>query len=85
MNTLKPNFAKKEDNGVDLLRKSSKIFLIVSQIAGIIGAFAGIMDFDSSGITVIAVAVLIFVAGYLVRGFALCIATIAENSEKYKE
>ncbi|WP_291585910.1 hypothetical protein [Bacteroides sp.] len=85
MNTLKPNFAKKEDNGVDLLRKSSKIFLIVSQIAGIIGAFAGIMDFDSSGITVIAVAVLIFVAGYLVRGFALCIATIAENSEKHKE
>ncbi|MDD3040291.1 hypothetical protein [Bacteroides sp.] len=85
MNTLKPNFATKEDNGVDLLRKSSKIFLIVSQIAGIIGAFAGIMDFDSSGITVIAVAVLIFVAGYLVRGFALCIATIAENSEKHKE
>lgn len=82
---LKPNFATKEDNGVDLLRKSSKIFLIVSQIAGIIGTFAGIMDFDSSGITVIAVAVLIFVAGYLVRGFALCIATIAENSEKHKE
>lgn len=82
---LKPNFTPKEDNGVDLLRKSSKIFLIVSQIAGIIGAFAGIMDFDSSGIPVIAVAVLIFVAGYLVRGFALCIATIAENSEKHKE
>lgn len=42
---LKPNFTPKEDNGVNLLRKSSKIFLIVSQIAGIIGAFAGIMDF----------------------------------------
>ncbi|EEF92336.1 MULTISPECIES: hypothetical protein [Bacteroides] len=85
MNTLKPNFATKEDNGVNLLRKSSKIFLIVSQIAGIIGAFAGIMDFDSLGIPVIAIAILIFVAGYLVRGFALCIATIAENSEKHKE
>lgn len=85
MNTLKPNFATKEDNGVNLLRKSSKIFLIVSQIAGIIGAFAGIMYFDSLGIPVIAIAILIFVAGYLVRGFALCIATIAENSEKHKE
>lgn len=85
MNTLKPNFATKEDNGVNLLRKSSKIFLIVSQIAGIIGTFAGIMDFDSLGIPVIAIAILIFVAGYLVRGFALCIATIAENSEKHKE
>ena len=85
MNTLKPNFATKEDNGVNLLRKSSKIFLIVSQRAGIIGTFAGIMDFDSLGIPVIAIAILIFVAGYLVRGFALCIATIAENSEKHKE
>ena len=85
MNTLKPNFATKEDNGVNLLRKSSKIFLIVSQIAGIIGTFAGIMDFDSLGIPVIAIAILIFVAGYLVRGFALCIATFAENSEKHKE
>ena len=85
MNTLKPNFATKEDNGVNLLRKYSKIFLIVSQIAGIIGTFAGIMDFDSLGIPVIAIAILIFVAGYLVRGFALCIATIAENSEKHKE
>ena len=85
MNTLKPNFATKEDNGVNLLRKSSKIFLIVSQIAGIIGTFAGIMDFDSLGIPVIAIAIIIFVAGYLVRGFALCIATIAENSEKHKE
>ena len=85
MDMLKPNFTPKEDNGVDLLRKSSKIFLIVSQIAGIIGTLAGVMDFDSLGIPVIAIAVLIFVAGYLVRGFALCIATIAVNSEKHKE
>lgn len=85
MSVLTPNLGTKDDNGVDLLRKSSKIFLIVSQIAGILGTFAGIMDFDGLGIPVIAIAVLIFVAGYLVRGFALCIATIAENSEKHKE
>lgn len=82
MDTLKPNFSTKEDSGVDLLRKSSKIFLIVSQLAGIIGFFAGIMAFEAFGIPVIVASILVFIAGYLLRAFALCIATIAENSEK---
>lgn len=82
MSVLTPNLGTKEDNGVDLLRKSSKIFLIVSQIAGILGLFAGIMVFETLGIPIIAAAIIVFVAGYLIRGFALCIATIAENSEK---
>lgn len=84
MNTLKPNLATKEDNGVDLLRKSSKVFLTAAQIAGLVGVFAGIMAFDSFGIPVIVAAVLVFIAGYLIRGFALCVATIAENSDKQK-
>lgn len=84
MNTLKPNLATKEDNGVDLLRKSSKVFLTAAQIAGLVGVFAGIMVFDSFGIPVIVAAVLVFIAGYLIRGFALCVATIAENSDKQK-
>lgn len=82
MNTLKPNLTDKEDNGISLLRKSSKVFLVVSQITGLVGVFAGIMDLNGLGIPVIAIALLLFFAGYLVRGFALCIATIAENSEK---
>lgn len=82
MKTLQPNFTTKEETGVELLRKSSKIFLIVSQIAGIVGLFAGVMAFDTLGIPIIVAAILVFVAGYLIRGFALCIATIAENSEK---
>lgn len=82
MNTLKPNFATKEETGVELLRRSSKIFLIVSQIAGIVGLFAGIMAFETLGVPIIVAAILVFVSGYLIRGFALCIATIAENSEK---
>lgn len=82
MNTLKPNFANKEDDGIELLRKSSKYFLIASQLIGIAGAFWGIIEITSGGFLVLSAAILVFILGYLVRGVALCLATIAENSEK---
>ena len=82
MNTLNPNLTTKEDSGVDLLRKSSKYFLIASQLIGIAGAFFGVIEISSWGFLVLVSAILVFISGYLVRGAALCLATITENSAK---
>lgn len=82
MNTLKPNFANREDSGIDLLRKSSKYYLIVSQLIGLAGMFFGVVEISSWGFPILVSAVLVFISGYLVRGAALCLATIAENSER---
>lgn len=80
--TLKPKIPTKQSNGVDLLRNVSKCFLIMSQFAGILGVFWGIIETSSWRFSIWICAILAVIFGYLVRGVALCLATITENSEK---
>lgn len=80
--SLKPKLPTKKSNGVDLLRNASKCFLIVTQFAGILGIFWGIIETSSWRFSIWICAILVVILGYLIRGVALCLATITENSEK---